>query len=127
MLNKYYPPDFDPAKLPRGKRPEHNSMKVRMMLPMSVQCQTCGTFMYKGTKFNMKKEDVDNETYLGIQARCCSLQLCSHAQLCCTASQPLVAAGMSSLCTQQSGLKPTSRRRSSASTGAAARARQRSR
>lgn len=67
MLNKYYPPDFDPAKLPRGKRPDHNSMKVRMMLPMSVQCKTCGTFMYKGTKFNMKKEDVDGETYLGIQ------------------------------------------------------------
>ena len=67
VLNKYYPPDFDPAKLPRGKRPDHNSMKVRMMLPMSVQCKTCGTFMYKGTKFNMKKEDVDGDTYLGIQ------------------------------------------------------------
>ena len=67
VLNKYYPPDFDPAKLPRGKRPDHNSMKVRMMLPMSVQCKTCGTFMYKGTKFNMKKEDCQNETYLGIQ------------------------------------------------------------
>ena len=79
VLNKYYPPDFDPAKLPRGKRPEHNSMKVRMMLPMSVQCQTCGTFMYKGTKFNMKKEDVDGETYLGIQA-CPLLHLLVYAR-----------------------------------------------
>lgn len=56
MLNKYFPPDFDPSKLPRGKRPDHNSMKVRMMLPMSVRCNTCGNFMYKGTKFNCKKQ-----------------------------------------------------------------------
>lgn len=56
VLNKYFPPDFDPAKLPRGKRAEHNSMKVRMMLPMSVRCNTCGNFMYKGTKFNCKKQ-----------------------------------------------------------------------
>jgi len=29
VLNKYYPPDFDPSKLPRGKRGKHNEMKVR--------------------------------------------------------------------------------------------------
>lgn len=45
---QYFPPDFDPAKLPKGKRPDHNMMKVRMMLPMSIRCQTCGTFMMKG-------------------------------------------------------------------------------
>jgi hypothetical protein len=28
VLNKYYPPDFDPAKLPRGKRAQNNEMKV---------------------------------------------------------------------------------------------------
>lgn len=67
VLNKYYPPDFDPAKLPRGKRAQNNEMKVRMMLPMSVRCKTCGTFMYKGTKFNTRKEDVHGEDYLGIQ------------------------------------------------------------
>lgn len=67
VLNKYYPPDFDPSKLPRGKRGKHNEMKVRMMLPMSVRCKTCGNFMYKGTKFNTRKEDVLGEDYLGIQ------------------------------------------------------------
>jgi len=69
VLNKYYPPDFDPAKLPRGKRQDNNEMKVRMMLPMSVRCKTCGTFMYKGTKFNTRKEDVEGEDYLGIRVR----------------------------------------------------------
>jgi hypothetical protein len=83
VLNKYFPPDFDPAKLPKGKRRESNEMKVRMMLPMSVRCKTCGTFMYKGTKFNTRKEDVLNENYLGIQIfrfyyRCkkCAAEFC---------------------------------------------------
>ena len=67
VLNKYIPPDFDPSKLPRGKKAEFGQAEVRMMLPFSVQCNTCGEFMYKGKKFNSKKEDVVNETYLGIK------------------------------------------------------------
>ena len=47
VISKYYPPDFDPAKVPRGKRAELNMLKVRMMLPMSIRCGTCGTFMAK--------------------------------------------------------------------------------
>ncbi|KAJ3671559.1 hypothetical protein LUZ60_007638 [Juncus effusus] len=67
VLNKYYPPDFDPAKIPRWKKAENQQMKVRNMLPATVKCGTCGNFMYKGTKFNCRKEDAVGEEYLGIQ------------------------------------------------------------
>lgn len=65
VLNKYFPPDFDPAIIPKVRIPKDHQMKIRMMLPMSVRCKTCGNFMYKGTKFNTRKEDVHGRNYLG--------------------------------------------------------------
>jgi len=66
VLNKYYPPDFDPSIIPPKARDKLNTMKVRMMLPFSLRCTSCGEYMYRGKKFNSKKEDVPEERYLGI-------------------------------------------------------------
>lgn len=66
MLNKYYPPDFDPAKIPRRKMPKDRQYTVRLMAPFNMRCTNCGEFIYKGKKFNARKETVLNETYLGL-------------------------------------------------------------
>lgn len=63
-LAKYYPPDFDPSKLSRIKRPKDGQISSHFMLPMSIRCLTCGEFMGAGLKFNAKKSTAA-ETYLG--------------------------------------------------------------
>jgi hypothetical protein len=67
VLNKYYPPDFDPSKIPRAKRSKNRQFTIRLMAPCNMRCKTCGEYIYKGKKFNARKEDVMGETYLGIQ------------------------------------------------------------
>ncbi|KAJ3300303.1 hypothetical protein HK104_002122 [Borealophlyctis nickersoniae] len=67
VLNKYFPPDFDPAKIPRRKMPKDQQHTVRLMTPFSMRCNTCGEYVYKGKKFNARKERVIGEDYLGIQ------------------------------------------------------------
>ena len=67
VLNKYYPSDFDPDKLRTIEQKRTAKIcNVRMMLPMTMKCYTCGTYTYIGTKCNMKVEPVQDEDYLGI-------------------------------------------------------------
>ncbi|XP_021311545.1 coiled-coil domain-containing protein 94 homolog [Sorghum bicolor] len=65
VLNKYYPHDFDPSKVPRRRRHMNEQTKVRTMLPMTVRCGACGEYLGRGTKFNARMEDVPGERYLG--------------------------------------------------------------
>ncbi|KAJ3375340.1 hypothetical protein GGF31_004458 [Allomyces arbusculus] len=70
VLNKYFPPNFDPSKIPRRKKDKNagpKKHKVRLMAPFSMQCNTCGEYIYKGKKFNANKETVEGETYHSIK------------------------------------------------------------
>uniref|UniRef100_A0A8C8RZ12 Splicing factor YJU2 n=1 Tax=Pelusios castaneus TaxID=367368 RepID=A0A8C8RZ12_9SAUR len=66
VLNKYYPPDFDPSKIPKLRLPKDRQYVVRLMAPFNMRCKTCGEYIYKGKKFNARKETVQNEVYLGL-------------------------------------------------------------
>src|ERR1700734_3528853 len=66
VLSKYYPPDFDPSKLTRGKKGGSRQQTVRLMTPFSMRCNTCGEYIYRGKKFNARKEDAQ-ESYLTIK------------------------------------------------------------
>lgn len=66
VLTKYYPPDFDPSKIQRTKGPKATGPKlqtVRLMAPFSMKCTTCGEYIYKGRKFNARKETLDEKYY----------------------------------------------------------------
>jgi len=67
VLNKYIPPDFDPSLIPRRKQPKNAQQVVRLMAPFSMRCNTCGEYIYKGKKFNARKETVEGEDYYGIK------------------------------------------------------------
>ncbi|ROW02951.1 hypothetical protein VSDG_01940 [Cytospora chrysosperma] len=70
VLSKYYPPEFDPRQLTRKKGPKPVGPKVqtvRLMAPFSMKCTSCGEYIYKGRKFNARKETPEDEKYLGIQ------------------------------------------------------------
>jgi hypothetical protein len=66
VLTKYYPPDFDPSKITRQRGPKQAGPKlqtVRLMAPFSMKCLHCGEFIYKGRKFNARKETTDEKYY----------------------------------------------------------------
>lgn len=67
VLNKYIPPNFDPELVKRIRLPREKQYVVRLMAPFSMRCNTCGEYIYKGRKFNARKEDAEGEEYLGIQ------------------------------------------------------------
>jgi hypothetical protein len=72
VLTKYFPPDFDPSAIarPRGNKNKQAGPKVqtvRLMAPFSMRCTACGEYVYKGRKFNARKETPEGERYLGIQ------------------------------------------------------------
>ncbi|KAK0668916.1 CWC16 protein [Cercophora samala] len=72
VLSKYYPPDFDPSLVGRTRKPKSaaNTPKVqvvRLMAPFSMRCTACGEYMYRGRKFNARKETRPDEKYLSIQ------------------------------------------------------------
>jgi hypothetical protein len=67
VTSKYYPPDFDPNAISKEKKPKKDSSKlpvVRLAAPFSMKCLKCGEYIYKGRKFNARKE-ILNEKYLG--------------------------------------------------------------
>ncbi|TDZ12926.1 YJU2 splicing factor-like protein [Colletotrichum spinosum] len=70
VLQKYYPPDFDPSSITRKRGPKATGPKVqtvRIMAPFSMKCTSCGEYIYKGRKFNSRKETNVTERYLSIQ------------------------------------------------------------
>ncbi|KAE8135240.1 CWC16 protein [Aspergillus pseudotamarii] len=67
VLSKYYPPDFDPSAITRTKNKQTGPkvITVRLMAPFSMKCTQCGEFIYKGRKFNARKETTE-EKYFSI-------------------------------------------------------------
>lgn len=67
VISKYYPADFNPEAIPGRRKKGTPQLKVRMMLPMSLKCKSCGEYMYQGKKFNSRKETSWDENYLGLK------------------------------------------------------------
>ncbi|VUC34952.1 unnamed protein product [Clonostachys rosea] len=70
VLQKYYPPTFDPRELTRRRGPKQEGNRVqtiRLAAPFSLKCLTCGDYVGKGRKFNARKETPLDEKYLNIQ------------------------------------------------------------
>ena len=60
VLNKYYPPDFDPSKVPKSKVKRNATFEIRLMAPCNMRCTTCGEYIYKVTA------DIINTFYFNV-------------------------------------------------------------
>ncbi|KAL3741331.1 hypothetical protein ACJRO7_016894 [Eucalyptus globulus] len=68
VVKKYHPPDFVPSKLPRLRRSKNRQIKVRMMLPMSIRCNTCGSYITRTpSSIPGRRTSSARSTYLGIR------------------------------------------------------------
>lgn len=49
VLNKYFPPDFDPSKIKRRKRqgPKNSQITVTLKAPYTMRCTKCGEYICK--------------------------------------------------------------------------------
>jgi uncharacterized protein DUF572 len=85
VQSKYYPSDFDPSRLTRQPRARSDVPKrqtVTFAIPFLIRCNSCGEYIGRGRKFNVRKEATD-EKYLSIlktrfYTRCtkCSAEIC---------------------------------------------------
>ncbi|KAF7639490.1 hypothetical protein Mgra_00001167 [Meloidogyne graminicola] len=67
VFQKYYPPDFDPSKIPKAGGGRSRQFIQRVMTPFNMRCNTCNEYIYKGKKFNMRRETAEGESYLGLR------------------------------------------------------------
>ncbi|KAL3741349.1 hypothetical protein ACJRO7_016912 [Eucalyptus globulus] len=68
VMKKYYQPDFVPSKLPRLRRSKNRQIKVWMMLPMSIRCNTCGSYITRApSSITGRRTSSARSTYLGIR------------------------------------------------------------
>lgn len=69
--NKYVPPDFDPEKFgsvnayvgqhplrERAKRIDEGILVIRFEMPYNAWCETCGSHIGKGVRFNAEKKQI---------------------------------------------------------------------
>lgn len=66
-INKWYPPDYDPSKLPKKKKSTNpNINRVRLMVPFSMKCVLCNEYIAAHRKFNARKE-ITSDKYMGVK------------------------------------------------------------
>ena len=68
VLNKHYPSNYDPAKIPKIKGGKNKApWSIRTMAPFDMCCNNCREFIYKARKFNAEEDTVKEELYLGLK------------------------------------------------------------